>query len=706
MRKILIMAAMALIMPVLAKAQSNDGNPFFEKKWNTPYEVPPFDKIKVEHFKPAFMEGMKQHQAEIDAIVNNKEKPTFQNTIEAMDYSGQFLTRVSLVFDNWSGANITPELQNLSAELAPVLSKHSDDISLNNKLFQRIKAVYKDRDKLKLNQEQKKLLENTYKAFARNGADLNDKDKEVLRGINEKLSVLSLKFGDNVLAETNKYKLVINNKKDLAGLPDGLIAAAAETAEEAGMKGKWVFTLHNPSLMPFLQYADNRDLRKEIWTAYMMRGNHGDQYDNNQVIKQILDLKLQKAKLLGFKTAADYILDETMAKKPEKVFDLLNKLWKPALKVAKNEAADMQAYIKKSGQNFKLEPWDWRYYANKVKQEKFNLDENMLKPYFELNNVREGLFYTVNKLYGLSFKKMENMPMFQDDFEYFDVTDREGRHIAVVSFDYHPRASKRGGAWMSNYSIQYMRDGKDQRPYIPLTLNFTKPTKDVPALLTLDEVETLFHEFGHATHGLLSKCTYPSLSGTSVVRDFVELPSQVLENWSTEPEVLKIYAKHYKTGEVIPMELVKKIEASDKFGQGFATTEYLAASILDMKYHTLTDVCNLNPQEFEKKTMKEYGLIEEIIPRYRSTYFNHVFGGGYSAGYYSYIWAEVLDADAYSVFTKKGIFDRATADAFRTNVLEKGGTDDAMKLYKGFRGMEPTPEALIKRRGLDGKTCK
>lgn len=702
------MAAFAVLGLGIACTPKGDGssvadkdNPFFQEKWTTPFEVPPFDKIKVEHFKPAFDEGIKRHNAEIDAIVNSKDKPTFQNTLEALDFGGQFLTRVMLVFDNWTSANISPELQELSAQMAPVLSKHFDEISMNEKLFQRIKAVYDDRANQNLNQEQTQLLEKTYKSFARNGAELNPQDKEKLKAINEKLSVLALKFGDNVLAETNKYKLVISKKEDLAGLPEALVAGAAEAADAAGEKGKWVFTLHNPSVLPFLQYADNRELRKEIWTAFMKRGNNGDQYDNNKNIKEILDLKLQKAKLLGFNSSAAYILDETMAKTPDKVFDLLNKLWKPALNVAKKELDEMQAFVKKSGQDFKIEPWDWRYYANKVKQEKFNLDENELKPYFELNNVRDGLFYTINKLYGINFKKIENMPKFNDDMEYYDLTDKDGKHIAVVSFDYHPRASKRGGAWMSNYSIQFIQNGVDHRPYIPLTMNFTKPTKDIPALLTLDEVETLFHEFGHATHGLLSKCTYPSVSGTNVVRDFVELPSQVLESWSVEPEVLKVYAKHYKTGEVIPMELVNKIKASEKFGQGFATTEYLAASLLDMHYHILSDVSALNPQEFEKNKMAELGLLGEIIPRYRSTYFNHIFGGGYSAGYYSYIWAEVLDADAFSVFAQKGIFDKGTADAFRTNILEKGGTEDAAVLYRKFRGKDASTDALIKRRGLN-----
>lgn len=708
MRKFLIMAAFAVLGLGIAcnpksegDAGANNDNPFFQEKWSTPFEVPPFDLIKVEHFKPALDEGIKQHSEEIKAIAENKEAPNFKNTIEAMDYSGSFLMRVNLVLDNWTSANISKELQDLAAEYAPILSKHYDEISMNEKLFARVKAVWENKDKENLNPEQARLLERVYKNFARNGAELNAEDKEKLKAINEKLAVLTLKFGDNVLAETNKYKLVISKKEDLAGLPDGLIAAAAETAEETGDKGKWVFTLHNPSIMPFLQYADNRELRKEIWTAYMMRGNHGDEFDNNKVIKDILDLKLQKAKLLGFQSSAHYILDDVMAKNPENVFNLLHKLWTPALKVAKKELEEMQAYVKKSGQDFKVEAWDWRYYANKVKEEKFSLNENDLKPYFELNNVRDGLFYTVNKLWGINFKKIDNMPKFNNDMEYYDLTDKDGKHIAVVSFDYHPRASKRGGAWMSNYSIQYIKDGKDHRPYIPLTMNFTKATKDLPALLTLDEVETLFHEFGHAVHGFLSQCTYPTLSGTNVARDFVEFPSQVLEGWATEPEVLKVYAKHYKTGEIIPMELVDKLKASERFGQGFATTEYLAASLLDMHFHILTDVSTLDPQKLEKDAMSKLGLIGEIIPRYRSTYFNHIFGGGYSAGYYGYIWSEVLDADTYAYFTEKGIFNQELSESFRANILSRGGTVDESTMYKNFRGRAATPDALIKRRGLN-----
>ena len=700
MKRYFLLAAFALFAIVACSKQNTEqsmsDNPLLQD-WTTKFGVPPFDKIKTDQFLPAMKEAIKMHDAEIDAICNSKEAPSFKNTIEALDYSGMKLMQVALVFDNYTSANVTDELNAIADEMTTLQSQHADNVSLNEKLFARIKAVYENKDKEKLNPEQARLLEDTYKGYVRNGANLNAKDKETLRGLNEKINNLSLKFSNNMLAATNAYTLVVDKEADLAGLPAGVIAAAKEEADAAGKSGKWVFTLQNPSVMPFLQYSANRDLRKKIWDAYTTRCN-GGKFDNNQIIKDILTAKLAKAKLFGFATPADYILDETMAKTPQAAFDLLNKIWTPALNVAKSDLAEMQKIADKDG--VKIEAWDWRYYENKLKNQKFNFDEDMVKPYFKLENVREGLFYVINKLFGLTFKPLEGMASFVEGMEWYEVLDKDGSHIAVISFDYFPRASKRGGAWMSNYTLQYIKDGKNFYPYIPLTLNFTKPTKDTPSLLTLDEVETLFHETGHALHGLLSKVTYPSLAGTNVYRDFVELPSQIMENWCVQPEVLKVYAKHYKTGAVIPQELIDKIQASGKFGQGFATTELIAASLLDMKYHTLTDVSNLDPQKFETETLKAIGLIPEIISRYKSSYFNHIFGGGYSAGYYSYTWAEVLDADAFSVFEQKGLFDQATATSFRKNILEKGGSADPMELYKKFRGLAPGPEALLKRRGL------
>lgn len=671
------------------------------KEYNTPYNVPPFELIKNEHFLPAFREGIKQQAELIEAIVNNPESPTFKNTIEALEYSDDLLMEISGVFYNLTAANTNKELQKIASDIAPELSAHNDNILLNEKLFKRIKEVYNKKGLLS-NQEQIKLLEETYNKFVRGGANLDETKKARLREINKELSLLRLKFGENLLAETNGFKLVIEDKKDLSGLPESIVNAAFETGQKNGLEGKWIFTLHNPSLMPFLQYADNRDLREKIWRAYSNRGNNDNEYDNKEIIINIINLKLERAKLLGFNTTADFILDETMAKTPANVFEFLNKLWKPSLEAAKKEAEELQKLIDKEGGNFKLQPWDWRYYAEKLKKEKYNLDEEMLKPYFELEKVKNGIFFLANKLYGLNFKKLDNMPKYDDDVQVYEINDEDGSHIGIYYVDLHPRAGKRGGAWMNSYRKRHIsKDGKLISPIITNVCNFSRPTGDLPALLTFDEVETFFHEFGHALHGFLSKCTYRTIGGTSVPRDFVELPSQIMENWLDEPEMLEVYARHYKTGEIIPKDLIEKLDNSSKFGQGFATTEYLAASLLDMEYHTLTEDLKISPLEFEKKILDEkYGLIPEIISRYKSTYFNHIFNSGYTAGYYSYIWAEVLDADAYELFKQNGIFDKATAESFRKNILEKGGTEDPMVLYKRFRGSEPSIEPLLSKRGL------
>ena len=706
MKRYLIMAATAVLMLTLAACMkqpggsgANSDNPFFQK-WTTQFEVPPFDKIKVEHFLPAIEEGIKLHNQEIDSIANNSAAPTFDNTIAALDYSGQFLSRVSMCFDNWTGANATPELEQVSDTITSLITKHNDDLYMNAKLFTRIQAVYNSKDKAKLNPEQLQLLNKYYRDFKFNGASLNDADKAKLRELNQKLAVLQLKFSNNMLAETNAFKLVVDKESDLAGLPPELVAAAKETADETGNSGKWVFTLQNPSVMPFLQYADNRDLRKKIWDGYVKRGNQGNKYDNNQVIKDIMKNKLEKAKLLGYPNCAEYILQNSMAKHSDNVFNLLNTVWPYALNAAKNDLAAMQKIADSEGKGVKIEPWDWRYYENKLKSQSLNFDENQTKPYFELNKVRDGLFYVIKSLYGVTFKKLDGMPKFTEDMDFYEVLDRDGKHLAVVSYDFSPRATKRGGAWMSNYSIQFKQNGKNYYPYIPLTFNFTKPTKSQPALLTIDEVQTMFHETGHALHGIFSDVTYPGLQGTNVYRDFVEMPSQIMENWALEPAVLKVYAKNYKTGETIPDDLIAKVQKARVFGQGFAFTELLAAAYLDMKYHVLTDVSTLDPQSFETKTLNDWGLIPQIISRYKSTYFNHVFGGGYDAGYWSYTWAEMLDADVYSVFQQKGIFDQETATKFRKEILSKGGTAEPEVLYKNFRGFIPGPDALLKLRGL------
>lgn len=670
-------------------------------EFTTPYGVPPFDLIKDEHYKPAFETAMQLHKAEIDSIANNTNPPDFANTIVALDGAGVMLTRISSIFFNMTGANTNDTLEKISEDIAPVLSKHYDYIAMNDKLFAKVKQVYDKRTSLGLNEEQNELLDKTYKSFIRNGALLNKEQKDAISKINEELSLLTLKFGQNTLAEVNDFKLVVVNRDELKGLPDDIIAGAAEAAKENKMDGKWVFTLQNPSVMPFLQYAENKSLREKIWKAMQNKGNNSNANDNNEIVKKIASLRLQRANLLGYPTHAHYVLEEQMAQNPDNVNKLLNDLWKPAIEKAKVEAAEIQAYIKSEGSDFDVSPADWRYYSEKIRKQKFDLDENEIKQYFSLDNVHQGVFGTVGKLYGIKFKERKDLPVYHPEVKVYEVNEADGQLIGILYMDFHPRASKRSGAWMTSFSDQRMKDGKRIPPVISIVCNFSKPTGDTPSLLTYDEVSTYFHEFGHALHGLLSNVNYGSLAGTNVPTDFVELPSQIMENWAAEPEVLKSFAKHYKTGEVMPDALIDKIKKAGTYGQGFATSEYLAASILDMDYHTQKSIMEASAQDFEKKSMASHGLIDEIIPRYRSTYFNHIFSGGYSSGYYSYIWSEVLDSDAFEAFKQKGLFDQATATAFRKNILEKGGTADPMELYKRFRGAEPTIDPLLKKRGLN-----
>lgn len=688
-----------------AEAQENKQsmNPFFQA-YNTPFEVPPFDKIRNEHFKPAILEGIKKKEAEVDTIANNKEVPNFENTILAMENAGELLSNVNIVFSNLNGANTNDELQKIAKEVSPNLAAHNDNIYLNEKLFARIKTVWDKRESLKLNLEQAKILENLHKAFVRSGANLSVADKDKLRKINAELSITSLKYGQNILAETNKYELVISDKKDLSGLPQELINAASEDSKARGKDEKWVFTLSNSSVMPFLQYSSNRKLREQIWNAYQTRANHDDDLDNKENAIKLANLRGEKARLLGYKSHSDYVLEESMAKNPENVAKLLNDLWKPALEIAKTEASDIQKMMDKDGIKDKVQPYDWRYYTEKIRKQRFDLDEQELKPYFSLENVRAGVFQVTEKLYGLKFKQLNNVPKYHEEVSVWEVTEADGTHVGILYMDFFPRASKRGGAWMTSYRTQKTVNGERKAPVISIVCNFTKPTGDTPALLTFDEVTTFFHEFGHALHGLLSNVTYRSLAGTSVSRDFVELPSQVMENWAAEPEVLKMYAKHYKTGEVIPDALIQKLQKSGTFDQGFATVEYLAASFLDMDYHSQTKPITLDANTFEKNSMKKIGLIDAIIPRYRTTYFQHIFSGGYSSGYYSYIWSGVLDTDAFEAFKTTTLFNPEKAKLFRKNVLEKGGTEDPMVLYKRFRGAEPSVEPLLRKRGLDKKT--
>lgn len=702
-KSFLILLTIGTFLSMDAQEKNQPMNPFFQS-YNTPFNVPAFDKIKNEHFKPAILEGIKKHEAEINLIANNPEVPTFDNTILAIENAGELLSEVNRVFGNYNSANTNDELQAIAKETAPTLSAHNDNISLNEKLFERVKTLWNKRESLNLNLEQAKLLENRHKSFVRSGANLSEADKDKLRKINAELSLTGLKYGQNILAETNKYELVILDKKDLAGLPSQLIEAAAADAKAKGKEGRWVFTLANSSVMPFLQYSPNRKLRQEIWNAYQTRANHDDDLDNKENAIKLANLRGEKARLLGYKSHSDYVLEESMAKNAENVNKLLNDLWKPALEIAKTEAADIQKMMEKDGIKDKVQPYDWRYYTEKIRKQRFDLDEQELKPYFSLDNVTKGVFQVTEKLYGLKFKQLSNVPVYHEDVTAWEVTEANGTHVGILYMDFFPRASKRGGAWMTSYRNQKTVNGVRQAPVISIVCNFTKPTADAPALFTFDEVTTYFHEFGHALHGLLSNVTYRSLAGTSVPRDFVELPSQIMENWAAEPEVLKMYAKHYKTGATIPDELIQKLQKSGTFDQGFATVEYLAASLLDMDYHSQTAVISLDANTFEKNSMQKIGLIDAIIPRYRTTYFQHIFSGGYSSGYYSYIWSGVLDTDAFEAFKTTTLFNPEKAKLFRENVLERGGTEDPMVLYKRFRGAEPSVEPLLRKRGLDKKS--
>ncbi|HBG57849.1 MAG TPA: peptidase M3 [Porphyromonadaceae bacterium] len=680
-------------------SRGEPGSIFFSE-FDTPYGTPPFDQIEFADYRPAFLAGMKGQTAEIETIANNTEAPTFENTIVPLDNSGRLLSRVSRVFYGLKSSETNDSIQALAEELSPLLSEHSDNIYLNEMLFNRIKTVHDDTTGLNLTAEQYRLLDDYYKSFVRSGIMLDESDKERLREINKELSALTLRFGSNLLKETNGYKLVINKEADLAGLPEGVITAAADAAKAAGEEGKWVFGLQKPSWLPFLQYSEKRDLREKLYKAMYMRGDNDNENDNKQIINDIVNLRIEKAQMLGFDTHAEFILAENMAKTPANVYKLLNEVWEYALAQSKKEATELQALIDAEGGNFKLASWDWWYYAEKLRQQKYALNEEELKPYFKMENVREGVFTVANKLYGLNFKKLDNIAVYNPEVEVYEVTDADGSHLSVFYTDYFPRSGKNAGAWMSSFRGQQVLDGINIRPLIYNVGNFTRPTETTPSLLTLDEVETLFHEFGHALHGMLSDVTYAGLSGTSVSRDFVELPSQIMEHWAFHPDVLKLYARHYQTGEVIPDELIAKIDAASKFNMGFTTAEFVAAALLDMDYHTQREIKKIDVREFEKQSMAKIGLIDEIIPRYRSTYFSHIFSGGYSAGYYAYLWAEVLDADAFQAFVEKGIFDKETARLFRDNVLSKGNTEDPMVLYKKFRGAEPNPIYLLKNRGF------
>ncbi len=701
MKKIIFLFTILYIVSFSACKQAKEvKNPFFTE-YQTPFQVPPFDKIDSTDYMPAYIEGMKQHMVEIDEIVNNSKEPDFENTILAFDKSGKLLRKVSKVFNQLNEANTTPQMQELARKFSPLLSKHRDDIAMNEKLFKKIKTVYEKRSQMKLDDQQIRVIEKYYRDFVRMGADLPKDKQDTLRKLNEQLSLLTLKFGENLLAETNKnFTLVIGDKKDLDGLPQNVIDGAVETAKAAGMEGKWVFTLAKPSMIPFLQYAKNRDLREKIYRGYFMRGNNGNKNDNKEIVAQIVKLRARQAALLGYKSYAAYIIDDNMAKTPEAVDAFLMKLWNAALPVAKKEVKEMQKIIDREGGKFKLQSWDWWYYSEKVRKEKYDLDENELKPYFSLSNVRDGMFHVANKLYGVIFTRRNDLPVFQKDVETYEVKEANGKDLGVLYLDYYPRESKRNGAWCTDFRSSGYEDGKKVDAIESVTYNLTKPTADAPALLSWDDVTTMFHEFGHSLHGLFIEGKYDRTAG-NVPMDYVELPSQVMENWAGEPEVLKFYAKHYKTGEVIPEKLIRKIVKSDLFNQGFITVEYLAAALLDMNYHNLTTPKDVEVLTFEKKAMDSIGLIEEIIPRYRSTYFSHIFSGEYAAGYYVYIWAAVLDADAFNAFKESGdIYNHDLAVKFRKYCLAESGNDEGMIQYKKFRGEEPSIIPLLRRRGL------
>lgn len=695
----------ALAMSLLA---CNKSNPLLDQP-NTPYGVPAFDQVKLEHYLPAFEAAIAEQKAEIEAIVNNEAEPTFDNTIVALDRSGLLLDRVEGVFFNVLEADGNDEMNAIAEKVSPMLSELSDGIILNEALFKRVKFVYDQRDQLGLNAEQMRLVTETYKAFADNGANLPEDKKERLKEINQELGLLSLKFGNNVLAETNSesMKRFVTDEAQLKGLPESAKAAAAEEAEAAGHPGEWLFTPKRTSFTPVLQYCENRELREKLLMDYTTRGNRDNEFDNKAVIIREMELRIEKAKLFGYDNPADYILADCMAKNHQTVDAFLQSVWAPSLEAAKHEAAALQELMdeeivnRQSSDRQLLRPWDWWYYAEKLRKAKYALDEEELKPYFELDNVRKGAFGVATKLYGVQFEKLEDMPVYNPDVEVFKVTEADGSLVGILYTDYFPRAGKRPGAWMNQILPQYIdAEGVDHRPVIINVGNFNKPTAGNPSLLSMDDVETLFHEFGHALHGLLSKAHYKSLSGTNTPRDFVELPSQFMENYCYEPEVLKTYAFHYQTGEVIPDELIEKINNAGKFNQGFVTTELLSASILDMDFHELTTAEGLDVNAFEKQSLEKMGMIDEIIVRYRPTFYNHIFTTGYEAGYYSYTWAAVLDADAFAAFKETGdLFDPETAKRFR-HLLEQGGTRDAQELYLEFRGKEADPNNLLRRKGF------
>ena len=672
-------------------------NPFFVE-WQTQYGVPPFDKIEAKHYLPAFEQAISIQNAEIAAIVENNSEATFENSVLAFDNSGKLLTQVSLVFSMICSAEITPELQELQETIFPMLTGHYDKMMLNDGLFQRVKSVYDVRASIDLDADQKRLLELTYNSFVRSGALLDDKTKDRLKQINEELSMLSVKYGNNILAENNNFVLELG-KDELEGLPSGVKSAAQERAEDMGMKNKWVFTLQKPSLLPFITYSDERELREKIYTAYLNRGNNGDAYDNKALVNDFIRLRTEKAHLLGFDSYADYVISDQMAKSPKAVYSLLDQIWTPGLERAKGELKEMDVMLQKDQAGAVFESWDWWYYAEKVRKQKYSLDEEMLKPYFSLESVQSGIFLLANRLYGITFRPVIT-PLYHKDVSAYQVEDVDGSHLGLLLMDFFPRKGKSGGAWCGNYTEQIYQDGERVAPVVSIVCNFTPPLRSTPSLLTIDETETFFHEFGHALHFLFHDVKYRGL--TDVEGDFVELPSQIMENWAFEPELLKLYAINYRSSNVISDFLIEKIKSASLFNQGFATTELVGAALSDLDIHSTTNYEEFDVEQYETEALREKrGLIPQIAPRYRYPYFSHIFDGGYSAGYYFYIWAEVLDKDAFEAFRESGdLFNRRLANDFRHKILERGGSEDGMTMYRSFRGAEPDKEAMLKGRGL------
>jgi peptidyl-dipeptidase Dcp len=692
-------AGIVIIGMVTMTTMKAGDNPFFYP-FPTPHGTAPFDKIKIEHYEPAFEKAMTEHLQEIDAIADNPEPPTFANTIEAMEYSGEMLNRVSNVFFNLLSAESNDEMMDISQRLSPKLSEHSNTIYLNEKLFLRIKTIYESRLNQGLTAEQVRLVEKYYQDFENSGATLSPEDKEKYRQLTMELSLATLDFGQNVLKETNKYEMLLTDEADLAGLPESVLEAAQARAKAKDKEG-WLFDLSAPSYTSFMKYSTRRDLREKLYRAYNTKCVTGGEFDNQDNVKKIVNLRLEIANLLGYKNYAEYELKYRMAKNTEGVYGLLDKLAEAYTPTAKKEVADVQAYASKiEGKPFEIQPWDWSFYADKLKDERFKLNDEMLRPYFELERVKKGVFGLATELYGLQFVKNPDIPVYHPEVEAFDVLDENGQFLAVLYTDFHPRPGKQSGAWMTEFKGQWVKDGVDSRPHVSLVMNFTRPTETKPALLTFDEVETFLHEFGHALHGMLSRCTYESLSGTNVYRDFVELPSQIMENWLTEKEYLDQFAFHYQTGEKIPAELIQRIIDASNYIAGYLCLRQLSFGYLDMAYHTLMQSFSSDIREFERNAIQRVQLLPVVPETCISTSFRHIFSGGYAAGYYSYKWAEVLDADAFSVFKANGIFDKKTAESFRKNILEKGNTEDPMRLYIRFRGQEPTIDALLKRNGI------